>query len=279
MAGHLGFRSFLAAIMLTGLGDPVAGEPAGPPTIVVEVFDHAGVSAETLTRAKHDVSRIYRDLGVEVLWTDAAAKDAHGRFIIHLMIRPNASRPRVMGKALGDSHDTGGTAFVYRDRVVDVARGRDLAVARVLAYAMAHEMGHLLLPYPLMRSPASCTPAGTATSCGTSPAGPCVSRRHRRTRFAPGPRCRLEWLLSAEACFRLLHSDKPARWGRTFGPTIQKLRKLIDRGLTQSSTFRDIVCRIDRLGGLVHVVASRCGSLSRLSACLDHDVRVRGAIQ
>ncbi len=148
MAGHLGFRSFLAAIMLTVLGDPVAGEPAGPPTIVVEVFDHAGVSAETLIRAKHDVSRIYRDLGVEVLWTDAAAKDAHGRFIIHLIIRPNASRPRVMGNAFGDSRDSGGTAFVYRDRVVDVAHGHDVAVARVLAYAMAHEMGHLLLPYP-----------------------------------------------------------------------------------------------------------------------------------
>ena len=87
-------------------------------------------------------------MGVEVLWTDAPATNAHGRFVIHLIIRPKASRPRMMGNALGDSHGTGGTAFVYRDRVLDVARARDLEVARVLAYAMAHEMGHLLLPYP-----------------------------------------------------------------------------------------------------------------------------------
>lgn len=63
---------------------------------------------------------------------------------------------------------------------------------------------------------------------------------------------------------------------RTEDPT---LRKLISRGLKESPTFREIVCQIDRMNGLVHVVASRCGSLSRLSACLDHDVHVRGGIR
>lgn len=148
MAGHRGFRSLVAAIMLAGLSDAVAGEEAGRPTIIVELFDHAGLSAATLTQAKNDVSRIYGDVGVEVLWTDVAGKDAHGRFVIHLMIRPRAARPRVMGSAFSNPHGTGGTAFVYRDRVLDVARSRDVDVARVLAYAMAHEMGHLLLPYP-----------------------------------------------------------------------------------------------------------------------------------
>jgi hypothetical protein len=134
--------------VLAGLSDAVAGEEAGRPTIIVELFDHAGLSAETLTQAKNDVSRIYGDVGVEVLWTDVAVKDAHGRFVIHLIIRPKAARPRVMGNAFSESRGTGGTAFVYRDRVLDVARARDVDVARVLAYAMAHEMGHLLLPYP-----------------------------------------------------------------------------------------------------------------------------------
>ena len=116
--------------------------------MVVEVFDHAGVSAETLTRAKSEVCRIYADMGVEVLWTGAPATNAHGRFVIHLIIRPKASRPRVMGNALGDSRGTGGTAFVYHERVLHVARARDLEVARVLAYAIAHEIGHLLLAFP-----------------------------------------------------------------------------------------------------------------------------------
>jgi hypothetical protein len=73
---------------------------------------------------------------------------AHGRFVIHLIVRPKAARHRMMGSALGDSRNTSGTAFVYRDRVVDVARSRNVDVPRLLAYAMAHEMAHLLLPYP-----------------------------------------------------------------------------------------------------------------------------------
>jgi hypothetical protein len=63
---------------------------------------------------------------------------------------------------------------------------------------------------------------------------------------------------------------------RTDDPT---LRRLVSRGLRESPTFREIVCRIDQRSGLVHVVASQCGSLSGLSACLDHDVRVRGGIR
>jgi hypothetical protein len=63
---------------------------------------------------------------------------------------------------------------------------------------------------------------------------------------------------------------------RTDDPT---LRKLISRGLTESPTFKEIVCQIDQVNGLVHVVASQCGSLSGLAACLDHDVHVRGGIR
>jgi hypothetical protein len=55
-----------------------------------------------------------------------------------------------------------------------------------------------------------------------------------------------------------------------------KLRALIARGIAESPTFREIVNQIDRLPGLVHVVASQCGARSTLSACLDHDVQVRG---
>ena len=158
MARHFGIRSLVTVIILAGLShrlaaltdrsQRVAGEDAGRPTIVVSVFDQAGVSPEVLTHAKSHVRRIYGEVGVDVLWIDEAAKDASGRFFIRLMIRRSASRPRMMGNALGDSHGMEGTAFVYRDRVLDVARARNLDVGTLLGYAMAHEMGHLLMPYP-----------------------------------------------------------------------------------------------------------------------------------
>ena len=110
----------------------------------MEVFNQAGLPAETLARAKGDMTRIYADIGVAIVWTDSAGKDR--RFVVHLIIRARPPRPGVMGTAFGDSRDTGGTAFVYRDRVRDVARGGDLDTARVLAYGMAHEIGHMVLP-------------------------------------------------------------------------------------------------------------------------------------
>jgi hypothetical protein len=148
MACHLGLRSFVTAFIVTGLSGPVTGDDATGPTVVVEIFDQAGLASEVLSQAKHHVSRLYSDVGVAVVWTDAGAKQTPRRFVIRLIIRPKPPRSRMMGNALGNPSGTGGTAFVYRDRVLDVARARDLPAARVLAYAMAHEIGHLLLPYP-----------------------------------------------------------------------------------------------------------------------------------
>jgi hypothetical protein len=147
MVSYLTDRPCVAAILLVGLSAPIAAEEGIRPAIVVEVFNHASLSADTLTRARAKVSLIYRETGVEVLWTDAARPEAPRQFI-RLIIRQTPLRPRVMGTALSNPHLGGGTAVVYHDRVLDVAQARVLDEACVLAYAMAHEMGHLLLPYP-----------------------------------------------------------------------------------------------------------------------------------
>ncbi len=145
MAGHRTWAGVVIIVVLAGLAEGAEPDVA---RIVVELSNHAGVAAETLTEAKRHVSGIYKDVGVEVLWTDAADPHSEGEFVVHLVIRSKPPRPRMMGNAFGDARDTGGTAFVYGERVLDVARSRGVDVVRVLAYAMAHEMGHLLLPYP-----------------------------------------------------------------------------------------------------------------------------------
>ena len=122
--------------------------------ITVRVYDYTAVPDAMLSDAKEDVSRIYYQAGIDIRWIDAPDATLPARFAIQIMIRrrPVASASsasgRVMGTALGDRHDVGGSAFVFRDRVTHVARQRQQDVARVLGYAMAHEMGHLLLPYP-----------------------------------------------------------------------------------------------------------------------------------
>lgn len=84
------------------------------------------------------------------LGMDPATVEPAGNFAIRLLIRPRAVNApgSVMGTAIGDTHETGGSAFVFYDRVLRSAHERQQDVAAVLAYAMAHEMGHLLLPFP-----------------------------------------------------------------------------------------------------------------------------------
>jgi hypothetical protein len=133
---------------------------AGPPLIAVVAYNQAGMAADTLARAKSEVKRIYGEAGIDVTWMDPAAPEPAGVFAIQLLIRRRAvnGSDSVMGKTIGDTHLTGGSAFIYCDRVLRSAHEREQDVARLLAYAMAHEMGHLLLgaaahsPSGIMRS-------------------------------------------------------------------------------------------------------------------------------
>jgi hypothetical protein len=120
---------------------------AGPPSIAVVAYNQAGMAADTLARAKSEVTRIYGEAGIGVTWMDPAAPEAGGVFAIQLLIRRRAINrsDTAMGKTIGDTHLTGGSAFIYGDRVLRSAHEREQDVARLLAYAMAHEMGHLLL--------------------------------------------------------------------------------------------------------------------------------------
>jgi hypothetical protein len=117
----------------------------------VVAFNQAGIDTATLARAKTEVGRIYGEAGVGVTWMESAATmKSAGPFAIQLLLRrrPVNGSASVMGTAIGDLHETSGSAFVFYDRVLGSAHGGQHDVARVLAYAIAHEMGHLLLPHP-----------------------------------------------------------------------------------------------------------------------------------
>lgn len=54
-----------------------------------------------------------------------------------------------------------------------------------------------------------------------------------------------------------------------------KLATVIREGLDRSATFRDLVDRIDRASGIVHLVSARCVARTwEPRACLDHHIRV-----
>ena len=125
-------------------------QAASRPSVTVLLYNQAGISAEVLVRAKAEVARIYDEAGIDLSWGDPTSAATADKFTIRLMIRPRGVgvASSVMGAALGDMHETGGSAFVFFDRVVRSAHEREQDVAPILSFAMAHEMGHLLLPFP-----------------------------------------------------------------------------------------------------------------------------------
>jgi len=131
--------------------------------MIVRVHDYAGVSRDTLERAEQEVGRIFRKLGIETTWVDCPLTQselAQYPACLHPFEAPRIDMnilPRFMATQLSQPDTTlGFTSFVregvrsslgtvFYDRVKDQAQRTTASVPAILACAMAHEMGHLLL--------------------------------------------------------------------------------------------------------------------------------------
>jgi hypothetical protein len=56
--------------------------------------------------------------------------------------------PSALGTTVGEDHRVGGSSFVFYERVLKFAHDHRRSIDVILAYAIAHEMGHVLLPAP-----------------------------------------------------------------------------------------------------------------------------------
>ncbi len=143
------FYIFMASAAAVGLPRDTVAAPDG---VLVHVINGASVSPQMLALAQHDVIEIYRDIGVEVVWAEAATVSPASRPLLIDIVTaaPPTVAAKVMGIAVRDSMMVGGRfAYVFYDRIRDVGqRSRYPAVtAHILGAVIAHELGHLLLPY------------------------------------------------------------------------------------------------------------------------------------
>jgi hypothetical protein len=149
------------ALVALGLGgsNVSAREEATPADITVIVTDLATVGPGTFDRAQVEASRIYRRLGVKMIWRNAASPDENTKpgpaidsaFTIKLIIQPrlvqDAGRgPRgsrtIMAAAPPSQSDREGSVYVFYDRVIDVARLHDTEAGLLMGIVIAHEIGH-----------------------------------------------------------------------------------------------------------------------------------------
>jgi hypothetical protein len=122
----------------------------------VLVYNYAPISAQTLAEAKQLAAHIFQDAGVQVVWVDNILLQTPSSGVsleqIDLIIRvlPQPRATLASRTALGEAlpcHQTqqGCMASVFYNRVRNWVEVGEVSLEEVLAHAIAHELGHLLL--------------------------------------------------------------------------------------------------------------------------------------
>ncbi len=147
-------RILLVLCVAIGLNcaEAVAGQ-SGPSSLVIVIHNQADLPAGQLESARRSIDEVFRDAGVRVGWHQGQpALQTPGSFVVSVLLRkhhPNwaPNRRPVMGMALASDQRRGMT-MIYYGAIVGVARKYNQSVIDLLAIAITHEIGHLLLPHP-----------------------------------------------------------------------------------------------------------------------------------
>lgn len=134
--------SLITAVMITVARVADAAEQEQLPAIRLQMDDDAEVPVAILKKSQDEVARIFGAVGVGVEWTETAPS-----LTVRIVTSALAYAGRhssVMGVAL--RRPSGATAQIFLKQVQDFARTYDGDVSILLAYVIAHEIGHLLLP-------------------------------------------------------------------------------------------------------------------------------------
>ena len=145
------------AVAFAGCCQPAAAaEPSAPRTILLYAGNEAGMRVEVLDRAKLEVCRIYREIGIEAVWEDDVTGtietyDVPVRRLFVMILPPKmASRIVVNAAALGGAMTTSKTrgrrAYIFSKRVEQVATGYKTDIAVVL-YAVPGALIGIALVY------------------------------------------------------------------------------------------------------------------------------------
>jgi hypothetical protein len=120
-------------------------------TVVLHLSNAAGVPPSVVAKAQTELVRLYRDIGVSVEWAPSGVMHGNPPESIHVILIPYETgvlqqNPRtVMGAAIRTPQGTK-VAYVFYRRVEVEAAQYSVSPAFVLACAIAHEVGHLLMP-------------------------------------------------------------------------------------------------------------------------------------
>jgi hypothetical protein len=119
--------------------------------LVLHLSNLSGAPNAVVHAAQEEVTRVYAEIGVPLEWSGRSDATPDPQAAIRVILLPyetgdlRRSENTVMGAAL---RTTGGNAiaYIFYRRVRAEADRYEVSPALVLACAVAHELGHLLLP-------------------------------------------------------------------------------------------------------------------------------------
>jgi hypothetical protein len=126
--------------------------PAFALTLVIQFANLANAPEAVVREARSDLVDMLRDISVTVEWADDSPSVPPADAIHLTLLRYEVGSLRqnirpVLGAATRTALGTG-IALVFYQRIVEESDRHQVAPARVLACAMAHELGHLLQEAP-----------------------------------------------------------------------------------------------------------------------------------
>ena len=142
---------------LFGVVSSAAGEQLEPLTVVLVAVNDERIPNSVLAPARTEAARIYRSAGIQLVWSDTPDLSVP-QMIVNIVWKPSgASVPesiavksadrRVLGVAPGHKDRRDLVAWAFYERILDTATMLGVDSGVLLGHVIAHELGHLLLPY------------------------------------------------------------------------------------------------------------------------------------
>jgi hypothetical protein len=133
----------IAFMPATARADP------GAPVVVAMLQNDAAVPTDVAARAKVEVRRLFALIDVEIAWVSDVPRDGTTLRVVTLL-RGEPMKKKMPPNALGYTASVGNVrgirGYVVWSRVEQAAQDFAVGLDRVLAAAIAHELGHMLLP-------------------------------------------------------------------------------------------------------------------------------------
>jgi len=129
-------------------GATASAKPDETLTVQVLAVNQAKVPDDVVRKAEQHATRIFSAAGIALVWTNTRASEPYYQTAAHvrIVIVPDSRIDRDRRKlAIAYSGDL--AAYGFYKRIVGLAEHGGADVAALLGHVIAHELGHLLLPY------------------------------------------------------------------------------------------------------------------------------------